>query len=208
MPDRDKCASRASRWHRPVCCVQSAHEYPSGRAFPNAHASTSRYRADSRDRSIAQTPSPRIDRDARTSMSGSDSDSARHTVATYAAADVPSVERIPICRRTCADLREELPEGSRVACRMFKSVTPMGDVFCLVAQRVMIGGDENLRTLLNLYRLTTVLMSVWPFWTSWHYFIGSRADSEIHRHVYPEITPWQQDRHLPPSYGKRVARHV
>src|SRR5437660_9189995 len=52
-----KCASRASRWHRPASIAGPARESPCGRASRLAPTGRLRYRAGSLGKSVARTPS-------------------------------------------------------------------------------------------------------------------------------------------------------
>src|SRR4249919_3117082 len=63
--NRDKCANRVSRSHRPDCCERRVRECRDDKAWLHAHVNRLRYRASFRETLIAQTPCSNIDRDVK-----------------------------------------------------------------------------------------------------------------------------------------------
>src|SRR5450756_2963753 len=124
--NRDKCASRASRWHRPNCCVRRAREYRDDRVWTLARANRLRCRAGSHETSVAQTPCTSTDPDVKNFWLDSSTDIAQRIAGTCAAAENPQAARKPVCRSAWDNSGVEKPQLPKITS---ESVTPLKSAF-------------------------------------------------------------------------------
>ena len=116
---RRRCASGARGWRPPGWSARLCREIRRGRVWAGPHASRLQYRANFRDRLVAQRPGRETDPNRRSRANDDRRDSARRTCEIHRRGDDPSTVRRRCGRSSCSIVGSQSRQNDL---RVFKSI--------------------------------------------------------------------------------------